>query len=101
MAGLLALMLLTDARRPARTGPDGGLVPLAEQDRTRWDAATIAEGVDLITHTLRTAPIGPSRFRPRSPPSTMRPSRAELTDWPQILILYGLLERWRRGRWSR
>src|ERR687887_240396 len=59
VSGLLALMLLTDARRPARTGPDGELVPLAQQDRGLWNAETIAEGVALVTHTLATAPIGP------------------------------------------
>ncbi|MEP7179813.1 MAG: DUF6596 domain-containing protein, partial [Pseudonocardiales bacterium] len=59
VAGLLALMLLTDARRPARTRPDGALVPLAEQDRSRWDAAAIGEGVSLISATLATAPVGP------------------------------------------
>ncbi len=56
VAGLLALMLLTDARRPARTDADGRLVPLAEQDRARWNTAFIAEGVALITETLATAP---------------------------------------------
>ncbi len=63
VAGLLALMLLTDARRPARTGPGGGLVPLAEQDRDRWDSEVIAEGVRLITETLATAPIGPYQLQ--------------------------------------
>src|SRR5207237_2031231 len=58
VAGLLALMLLTDARRPARTGPDGQLVPLAEQDRTRWDRTLIAEGVALITGALRQGQLG-------------------------------------------
>src|SRR5205823_7468441 len=59
VAGLLALMLLIDARRPARTRADGALVPLAEQDRQRWNAEAIAEGVELISHTLASAPIGP------------------------------------------
>ena len=63
MAGLLALMLLTDARRAARTGPDGALVPLAEQDRTRWDAAAIAEGVALVTARWPTAPVGPYQLQ--------------------------------------
>jgi RNA polymerase sigma factor (sigma-70 family) len=63
VAGLLALMLLTEARRPARTRPDGSLVPLAEQDRRQWDAVAIAEGVALITTTLATAPIGPYQLQ--------------------------------------
>ena len=58
MAGLLAVMLLTDVRRPARTDPDGRLIPLAEQDRGRWDAVAIAEGICLITELLTNAPIG-------------------------------------------
>src|SRR5712691_4056582 len=59
VAGLLALMLLTDARRPARTRPDGSLVPLAEQDRARWNRESIDEGIALITATLARAPLGP------------------------------------------
>jgi predicted RNA polymerase sigma factor len=59
VAGLLALMLLTEARRPARTGPGGALVPLAEQDRSVWNQEHIAEGSALITRTLARAPIGP------------------------------------------
>src|SRR5213078_4868599 len=58
VAGLLALMLLTDARRPARTSPDGALVPLAEQDRARWDTEAISEGIALIRGALASAPIG-------------------------------------------
>jgi RNA polymerase sigma factor (sigma-70 family) len=92
-AGLLALMLLTDARRAARTGPDGGLVPLAEQDRSRWDAGAIAEGVVLITRTLQTAPIGPFQVQAAIAAVHDEAPAAELTDWPQILILYGLLQR--------
>ena len=63
VTGLLALMLLTDARRPARTGPDDGLVPMAEQDRGRWDAAAIAEGVALITSALPHGPTGPYQLQ--------------------------------------
>src|SRR6266851_2838499 len=63
VAGLLALMLLTDARRPARTRQDGTLVPLAEQDRRLWDAQFIAEGIALITETLASAPIGPYQLQ--------------------------------------
>jgi RNA polymerase sigma factor (sigma-70 family) len=93
VVGLLALMLLTDARRPARTGLDGGLVPLAEQDRTRWDAAAIAEGVALITAALQTAPIGPFQLQAAIAAVHDDAPRAEMTDWPQILILYGMLQR--------
>jgi RNA polymerase sigma factor (sigma-70 family) len=93
VAGLLALMLLTDARRPARTGLDGGLVPLAEQDRTRWDAAAIAEGVALITTALQTASIGPFQVQAAIAAVHDEAPRAELTDWPQILVLYGMLQR--------
>jgi len=93
VAGLLALLLLTDARRPARTGPDGELVPLAEQDRARWDAAMIAEGVDLITRTLQTAPIGPFQIQAAIAAVHDEAPHAELTDCPQILILYGMLQR--------
>jgi RNA polymerase sigma factor (sigma-70 family) len=93
MAGLLALMLLTDARRPARTGPDGELVPLAEQDRSRWDAAAVADGVALITAALQTAPIGPFQIQAAIAAVHDEAPRAELTDWPQILVLYGMLQR--------
>ncbi|WP_212992910.1 RNA polymerase sigma factor [Actinoplanes auranticolor] len=91
VAGLLALMLLTDARRPARTLPDGSLVPLAEQDRSRWDAAAIAEGVALITATLASAPIGPYQLQAAIAAVHDEATRAEDTDWPQILQLYGML----------
>jgi RNA polymerase sigma factor (sigma-70 family) len=93
VAGLLALMLLTDARRPARTREDGGLVPLAEQDRGRWDKAAIAEGVALITSTLQTAVIGPFQLQAAIAAIHDEAERPELTDWPQILQLYGLLQR--------
>ncbi|GAA3344160.1 sigma factor-like helix-turn-helix DNA-binding protein [Amorphoplanes nipponensis] len=91
VAGLLALMLLTDARRPARTRDDGALVPLAEQDRSRWDAAAIAEGVALITATLAAAPIGPYQLQAAIAAVHDEAARAEETDWPQILRLYGML----------
>ena len=93
VAGLLALMLLTDARRPARTLPDGSLVPLASQDRSRWDAAAIAEGVALITAALARAPIGPYQVQAAIAAVHDEAARAEDTDWPQILVLYELLER--------
>jgi RNA polymerase sigma factor (sigma-70 family) len=91
VAGLLALMLLTDARRPARTRADGGLVPLAEQDRTRWDAAAITEGVEIITATLRSARIGPLQLQAAIAAIHDEATRPDLTDWPQILALYGML----------
>jgi RNA polymerase sigma factor (sigma-70 family) len=93
VAGLLALMLLTDARRPARTLPDGSLVPLASQDRSRWDAAAIAEGVALVTATLARAPIGLYQLQAAIAAVHDEAGRAEDTDWPQILVLYELLER--------
>ena len=92
-AGLLALMLLTDARRPARTGPHGELVPLAEQDRGRWDAGLIAEGVELISRTLPRGQVGPYQIQAAITAVHDEAESAEATDWPQILALYELLER--------
>lgn len=91
VAGLLALMLLTDARRAARTRPDGSLVPLAEQDRSLWDARAIAEGVGLITQTLASAPIGPYQVQAAIAAVHDEAPRAQDTDWRQILRLYDLL----------
>jgi RNA polymerase sigma factor (sigma-70 family) len=93
VAGLLALMLLTDARRPARTGSDGGLIPLAEQDRSRWDRELIDEGVALVTGALARAPLGPYQLQAAIAAVHAEARRAEDTDWPQILALYELLER--------
>jgi RNA polymerase sigma factor (sigma-70 family) len=93
VAGLLALMLLTDARRAARTARDGSIVPLADQDRSRWDAAAIAEGTGLVTRALRHAAIGPYQLQAAIAAVHAEAPRAEATDWPQILALYGLLER--------
>ncbi|HEX2036561.1 MAG TPA: DUF6596 domain-containing protein [Chloroflexota bacterium] len=93
VAGLLALMLLTDARRPARTREDGTLVPLAEQDRSRWDRRTIAEGIALLTETLARAPIGPYQLQAAIAAVHVEAARAEDTDWPQILALYDHLHR--------
>ena len=93
VAGLLALMLLTDARSPARTRPDGALVPLAEQDRTRWDRALIDEGVALVTGALSQAPLGPYQLQAAIAAIHAEAERAEDTDWPQILALYDLLGR--------
>jgi RNA polymerase sigma factor (sigma-70 family) len=93
VAGLLALMLLTDARRPARTREDRTLIPLAEQDRGRWHQALIAEGIELITRTLATAPIGPYQLQAAIAAVHAEAARAEDTDWPQIVALYQVLER--------
>jgi predicted RNA polymerase sigma factor len=93
IAGLLALMLLTDARRAARTGPDGALVPLAEQDRTRWDRAMIREGVALVERTLPAGPVGPYQLQAAIAAVHAEAERAEDTDWEQIGLLYGMLAR--------
>jgi predicted RNA polymerase sigma factor len=93
VAGLLSLMLLTDARRPARTRPDGALIPLAEQDRQRWDQDSIREGVELITDTLSRSPIGPYQLQAAIAAVHDEAERAEETDWPQIEALYEVLER--------
>ncbi|MET9073259.1 DUF6596 domain-containing protein [Streptomyces sp. NPDC004232] len=93
VAGLLALMLLTEARGPARTGPDGELVPLAEQDRSRWDTAAIAEGVALITAALPRGPVGPYQVQAAIAAVHDEAPTAAETDWPQILALYGVLAR--------
>jgi RNA polymerase sigma factor (sigma-70 family) len=93
VAGLLALMLLTDARRPARTRPDGSLIPLAEQNRHLWDADAIAEGIALITETLAHAPVGPYQLQAAIAAVHDEATRAEDTDWRQILVLYDLLGR--------
>jgi len=92
VAGLLALMLLTDARRPARATAEGALVPLAEQDRSKWDRAAIDEGIALITRSLRSAPIGPYQLQAAIAAVHDEAERAADTDWPQILQLYGMLE---------
>ena len=93
VAGLLALMLLTDARRRARTRPDGGLIPLAEQDRELWDAEPIQEGLALVTGALAQAPLGPYQLQAAIAAVHAEAARAEDTDWPQIVALYELLER--------
>ncbi|MEJ3652315.1 DUF6596 domain-containing protein [Actinomycetes bacterium KLBMP 9759] len=93
VAGLLALMLLTDARRAARTGPTGELVPMAEQDRSRWDAASIAEGTELVTEAMRTTRLGPYQLQAAIAALHAEAADADATDWMQILGLYTLLER--------
>jgi len=92
-AGLLALMLLTDARRTARTTADGSIVPLAEQQRSLWNAAQIEEGVALLTRTLGTAPVGPYQMQAAIAAVHDEAPSADETDWPQILALYEVLER--------
>jgi predicted RNA polymerase sigma factor len=91
--GLLSLMLLTDARRPARTDAGGGLVPLAEQDRTRWRADEIAEGLALIEGALAHTALGPYQLQAAIAAVHAEATRADDTDWPQIVALYRLLER--------
>lgn len=93
VTGLLALMLLTDARRPARTAPDGTPVPMAEQDRSRWDAARIAEGVALVSAALPRGPTGPYQIQAAIAALHDEAPDAEATDWPQILALYAVLLR--------
>jgi RNA polymerase sigma factor (sigma-70 family) len=93
VAGLLALMLLTDARRAARTGPVGELIPLAEQDRSRWDRCLIAEGVALVTEALERGHAGEYQVQAAIAALHDEAPTAEHTDWAEILALYGLLER--------
>ncbi|WP_345763972.1 RNA polymerase sigma factor [Diaminobutyricibacter sp. McL0608] len=92
VSGLLALMLLTDARRPARTGHDGALIPLAAQDRSLWDSAAISEGVALITETLAHALLGPYQVQAAIAAVHDEATTASATDWDEILGLYDLLE---------
>ena len=91
--GLLALMLLTHARRHARTNSEGELIPLAEQDRTLWDAAAISEGVMLLTAALSQGSVGPYQLQAAIAALHDEARTAEETDWPQILALYDLLNR--------
>ncbi|MGW0465738.1 RNA polymerase sigma factor [Streptomyces sp. NPDC003027] len=91
VTGLLALMVLTEARSAARTGPHGELVPLDEQDRTRWDAAAIAEGTALVEEALTEGPPGPYQLQAAIAALHDEAGRPEDTDWPQILALYDLL----------
>jgi predicted RNA polymerase sigma factor len=93
VAGLLALMLLTDARRQARTNAEGELIPLAHQDRALWDRQQIAEGVALLSATLPKGAVGPYQLQAAIAAVHDEAARAENTDWPQILALYDLLRR--------
>jgi RNA polymerase sigma factor (sigma-70 family) len=91
VAGLLALLLLTDARRPARTGPLGELVPMAEQDRSLWIPELIREGVELITSTLPRGPVGPYQLQAAIAAVHDESPSADETDWAQIVALYEVL----------
>ncbi|MFC4820359.1 RNA polymerase sigma factor [Dokdonella ginsengisoli] len=93
VAGLLALMRLTDARRPARSGADGALIPLDEQDRSRWDREAIGEGLALVEATLPRGRIGAYQLQAAIAAVHAEAARAEDTDWPQIQALYGVLMR--------
>ena len=93
VSGLLALMLLTDARRIARTGPNGDLIPLMEQDRSLWDGGQIEEGIALISESLRKGSIGAYQLQAAIAAVHDEAITPEATDWPQILALYELLKR--------
>lgn len=93
VTGLLALMLLTHARRPARLGEHGALVPLAEQDRGLWDEALIEEGADLVVRAVSRGRVGEYQLQAAIAAIHDDAARAEDTDWPQILAMYGLLVR--------
>lgn len=86
-------MLLTHARRHARTGPDGTLIPLAEQDRDRWDRAAISEGVALVTGALSAGPVGPFQLQAAIAAIHAEAPSVAQTDWREITVLYELLER--------
>ncbi len=91
--GLLALMLLTDARRPARSGPNGEIVPLDEQDRSLWNEEAIAEGAQLVTEAMTRGTVGSYLLQAAIAALHDEAARAEDTDWPQIAALYGVLLR--------
>lgn len=93
VAGLLALMLLTEARRPARALPNGALISLDEQDRSLWNRGAIAEGAALISGALSRTPLGPYQLQAAIAALHDEAAHAEETDWPQILALYDLLDR--------
>jgi RNA polymerase sigma factor (sigma-70 family) len=92
VAGLLALMLLTDARRSARSGPGGDLIPLAEQDRSRWDTSLIAEGTALVGAALVRPPLGPYQLQAAIAALHDDAADPAATDWPQIAKLYAVLD---------
>jgi RNA polymerase sigma factor (sigma-70 family) len=92
VGGLLALMVLTDARRAARTGQGGELIPLAEQDRSLWDQKAIAEGIALVTAALSKGSVGYYQLQAAIAAVHDEAAQADATDWPQLLALYGLLK---------
>jgi predicted RNA polymerase sigma factor len=92
VTGLLALMLLLEARRPARTDARGDLIPLPEQDRRSWDGAQIAEGLARLDTAIAAGAAGEYQLQAAIAAVHSRAGRAEDTDWPQIVALYGLLE---------
>jgi RNA polymerase sigma factor (sigma-70 family) len=92
VAGLLALMLLTDARRPARTTPAGDVVPLAEQDRGRWNLDQVREGIELLSRAVGRGPAGPYQVQAAIAALHDEAPDDRHTDWPQILALYDVLE---------
>lgn len=92
VTGLLALLLLTDARRPARSGPNGEIIPLDEQDRSLWDRTMIAEGVQLVSQALSRGAIGSYLLQAAIAAVHDEAPRAEATDWPQIVALYEVLQ---------
>ena len=91
--GMLALMLLHDARRPARTDASGNLVTLDEQDRSLWDADEIAEGTAVLDRALRRQRAGPFQIQAAIAACHATAAAADQTDWPQIVGLYGQLAR--------
>ena len=93
VSGLLALMLLTDARHAARSGPDGELIPLTTQNRALWDRSLIDEGIALVTSSLSKGAVGPYQLQAAIAALHDEAATADQTDWPQILALYGLLMR--------
>jgi len=93
VSGLLALTLLVHARHRARTSPEGSLIPMAEQDRSRWDQGLIAEGTALLTAALPRGPTGPYQLQAAIAAVHDEAASAEATDWPQIAALYGVLLR--------
>jgi len=92
VTGLLALMLLTDAHRPARTDASGALVPLAEQDRSRWDRGQLDEGVALVESALAVHPAGPYLLQAAIAAVHAEAPTAQDTDWPQVVALYRVLD---------
>jgi predicted RNA polymerase sigma factor len=93
VSGLLALMLLSDARRAARSGPDGEIVPLDEQDRSLWNREAIAEGVALVTEAMMRGAVGSYLLQAAIAAVHDEAARAQDTDWPQIVALYSVLMR--------